>query len=106
MLFHLFCFCSQELATNVPLTLAGPQNTRQAAVSYDYHVAIGNSRVGHFDECFFPYLKLWNSLPSHSGNFVWKLVGIVILQEPLTMSTPLECILQLRKNQTQQMLTI
>ena len=63
---YYFGFCSRELAACVPPPLARPRNTRQAAASHDYCVAIGNSRVCRFDNCFFPYTsKLWNSLPSH-----------------------------------------
>ena len=63
---YYFGFCSQELAACVPPPLARPRNTRQATTSHDYCVAIGNSRVGHYDDSFFPSTgKLWNSLSSH-----------------------------------------
>ena len=63
---YYFSFCSQELAACVPPPLARPRNTRQATTSHDHCVAIGNSRVGRDDVCFFPSTaKLWNSFPSH-----------------------------------------
>ena len=62
---YYFGFCSQELAVCVPPPLERPRNTRQATTSHDYCVAIGNSRMGRNDVCFFPSTaKLWNSLPS------------------------------------------
>jgi len=63
---YYFGFCSQELAACVPPPLARSRNTGQATTSHDYCVAIGNSRVGRYDVCFFPSTaKLWNSFPSH-----------------------------------------
>lgn len=49
-----FGFCSGELAACMPPPLARPCNTRQAAASDDYCVAIGNSRMGRFDNVSFP----------------------------------------------------
>merc|ERR1712212_1047773 len=65
-LFYRYYFgrCSEEMIYCVP----GPKNwgrdTRLAASSHEFCVEVGNTRIGRYGSCFFPFAgNLWNSLP-------------------------------------------
>ena len=67
-LFYRYYFghCSRELAACVPPDMVRLRSTRQATLSHNFCVYIGNSRIDRFDVCFFPSTAhLWNSLPSY-----------------------------------------
>lgn len=64
----------KELATYVPPTLARPHNTRQAAASHDYRVAVGYSRVVRFENCMsllLEALELFTPLMSFPITMNW-----------------------------------